>query len=33
MKFIYKLDFRESMQFLKSYIIHGIKLLWYRLQT
>lgn len=33
MKFIYKLDFSESMQFLKSYIIHGTKLLWYRLRT
>ena len=33
MKFIYKLDFRESIQFLKSYIIHRTKLLWYRLRT
>ena len=33
MKFIYNRDFRESMQFLKSYIIHRIKLLWYRLRT
>ena len=33
MKFIYKLDFRESIQFLKSYILHGTKLLWYRLRT
>lgn len=33
MKFIYNRDFRESMQFLKSYIIHGTKLLWYRLRT
>lgn len=33
MKFIYNRDFRESMQFLKSYIIHRTKLLWYRLRT
>lgn len=33
MKFIYNRDFRESMQFLKSYIIPGTKLLWYRLRT
>lgn len=33
MKFIYNRDFRESIQFLKYYIIHRTKLLWYRLRT
>lgn len=33
MKFIYNRDFKEFMRFLKSYIIHRTKLLWYRLRT
>ena len=33
MKFIYNQDFKEFTRFLKSYIIHRTKLLWYRLRT
>ena len=33
MKFLYKLNFRDSMNFLKYYPIHRAKLLLYRLRT